>query len=165
MGPAHLVVACPHCKRALGVREGQKAATCPRCGREFRADRARAYHRTEDPAELARLVGEMNARLEKGFTRYERDVKEAEGRGPGKDVPKGLEPIAARVVNARGRKGQLETAVRLLCAREGGTFSSDELAVVLCAAGWQEEAVAAALDGMVREGSLVEPRPDSFRKA
>jgi hypothetical protein len=163
--PVHLVIACPHCKRALGVREGQKTATCPRCGRELHADRARAYHRTEDPAELARLIGEMNARLERGFTRYERDVKEVEGPKARADLPEGLEPIAARVSLARGRKGQLDTAVRLLCAREGGTFSLDELLAVLASVKWQEEAIATALEGMVREGTLVESRPDRFKMA
>jgi len=147
------------------VREGQKTATCPRCGREFHADRARAYHRTEDPAELARLVGEMNARLEKGFTRYERDVKEAEARRPGADVPKGLEPVAARVSHARGRKGQLDEALALLCAREGGSFSSSELGAVLASVGWDPATVASTLDALLHEGRLVEARPDSFKLA
>jgi len=161
----HLVVACPHCKRALGVREGQQTATCPRCGRELRADRARAYHRTDDPAELARLVGEANARLEKGFARYDRDVREAEARRPGTPVPAGLEPIAARVSLARGRKGQLDEALGSLCAREGGSFSSSELEAVLVSVGWDPVAVATTLDALLHDGQLVEVRPDRYKRA
>lgn len=158
----HIVIACPHCKRALGVREDQRTATCPRCGRELDCRSARAYHRTEDMAELARLVGEMNARLEHGFKRYERDARAARGADGRPAVPPGLEAVAARVANTRGRKGQLDVAVGLLCAREGASFSSDELQAVLAAAGWPEDAVATALEGMVREGTLAEPRPDRF---
>jgi predicted RNA-binding Zn-ribbon protein involved in translation (DUF1610 family) len=161
----HIVIACPHCKRALGVREDQKTATCPRCGRELVCRRARAYHRTEDMAELARLVGEMNARLEHGFKRYERDARTARGAKDHPMLPPGLESLAARVANTRGRRGQLDAAVGGLCAREGASFSSDELLAVLGAAGWPEDAVATALEGMVREGALVEPRPDRFIKA
>jgi len=161
----HIVIACPHCKRALGVRDDQRTATCPRCGRELDCRSARAYHRTEDMAELARLVGEMNARLEHGFKRYERDARAARGADGRPAVPPGLEAVAARVANTRGRKGQLDAAVGLLCAREGASFSSDELQAVLAAAGWPEDAVAAALEGMVREGALVEPKPDRFMRA
>ncbi len=149
----------------MGVREDQKTASCPRCGRQFQARRARAYHKTEDLSELARVVGEMNARLERGFKRYERDARRAgESRTPS-GVPAGLEAIAARVMNTRGRRAQLEAAVRMLCAREGGGFSSGELEAVLAAASWQREDVAAALDGLLREGNLVEPRPDTYRPA
>ncbi len=161
----HIVIACPHCKRALGVREDQKTATCPRCGKELECRRARAYHSTEDMAELARMVGEMNARLEHGFKRYERDARHARSADGRPEVPPGLETVAARVANTRSRKGQLEAAVGLLCARECGSFASEELLAVLGAAGWQEDAVATALEGMVREGALVEPRPDTFSKA
>ncbi len=161
----HIVIACPHCKRALGVREDRRTATCPRCGRELECRSARAYHRTEDMAELARLVGEMNARLEHGFKRYERDARAARGAKGLPEVPPGLVAVAARVANTRGRRGQLESAVGLLCAREGGAFSSDELLAVLSSAGWPEDAVVSALEGMVREGALVEPRPDSFMRA
>ena len=121
----HVVVVCPRCKGATAVREEQKSATCPRCGRSYDPRRSRVYHRSRDPAEVARVVGEMNARLEKGFQRYQADVRGAEPRR--RVVDGDLESVVSRVSLERGRQRQLEEAVRLLSSREEGTFSSDEL--------------------------------------
>ncbi|UCC93351.1 MAG: hypothetical protein JSW25_01385 [Thermoplasmata archaeon] len=156
----HLVVVCPRCKGATAVREDQKSATCPRCQRTYDPRRSRAYHRSEDPAEVARLVGEMNARLEKGFQRYEADRRAAEPRrGP---VDDDLESVVSRVSLVKGRQRQLQEAVRLLTSREGGTFSSDELADVLESAGWPRHAAEDALARMLDEGEIVQKRPDRY---
>ncbi|NIP35014.1 MAG: hypothetical protein GWN18_08755 [Thermoplasmata archaeon] len=156
----HLVVVCPRCKGATAVREKQKSATCPRCGRSYDPRRCRAYHRSEDPAEVARVVGEMNARLEKGFQRYQADVRAAEGRR--KDVDGDLESVVSRVSLVRGRQRQLDEALRLLTSRKGGTFSSDELCDVLESVGWPRHAAEDALRRSVDEGIVVERRPDRY---
>ena len=160
----HLVVVCPRCKGATAVREDQKSATCPRCERSYDPRRSRAYHRSEDSAELARLVGEMNARLEGGFQRYEADARALEAarrHAPSGDVG----TIADRVGLVRGRVKQLDEALRLLCDREGGTFSSDELAGVLMGAGWDLPATEGVLERMLVEGRVSEMRPDVYRLA
>jgi hypothetical protein len=156
----HLVVVCPRCKGATAVREDQKSATCPRCGRSYDPRRSRAYHRSSDPAETARVVGEMNARLEGGFKRYQADVRAAEGgeRGPEGD----LESVVSRVSLEKGRQRQLDEAVRLLSSREGGTFTSDELFSVLQSVGWPRHAAEDALRRCVDEGLVVEKRPDVY---
>ncbi len=156
----HLVVVCPRCKRATAVREEQKSSTCPRCGRSYDPRRSRAYHRSEDPAEIARLVGEMNARLEKGFSRYEADTRAAEPRQ--KDVDGDLEAVVSRVSLVKGRQGQMEEAVRLLSSRREGSFSSGELTDVLEAAGWPRHAAAEALRRSLEEGEVVELRTDRY---
>ena len=156
----HLVVVCPRCKGATAVREDQKSATCPRCGRSYDPRRSRAYNRSEDPAEVARLVGEMNARLEKGFKRYEADRRAAE---PGRKVVDGdLEAVVSRVSLTKGRQRQLEEAVGLLSSRAEGSFSSEELIDVLEAVGWPRHAAEDALRRMLEEGVVVEKRPDTY---
>ena len=155
----HLVVVCPRCKGATAVREEQKSATCPRCGRSFDSRRSRAYHRSEDPAETARLVGEMNARLTGGYQRYEADVQAS---GPRHEATGDLGLIAGRVSRERGRKRQLDEAVRMLCARAEGSFSQDELLEVLGAVGWQAHAVEDALKLMLEEGEVLEKRADRY---
>jgi hypothetical protein len=156
----HLVVVCPRCKGATAVREEQKSATCPRCGRSYDPRRSRAYHRSGDPAEVARVVGEMNARLEKGFSRYQADVRAA---GSGDRHTDGdLEAVVSRVSLEKGRRRQLEEAVRLLSSREEGTFSSGELMDVLEAAGWPRHAAEDALRRLVDEGIVLERRPDRY---
>ncbi len=156
----HLVVVCPRCKGATAVREEQKSATCPRCGRSYDPRRSRAYHRSGDPAEVARVVGEMNARLEKGYQRYQADVSAAGGKKG--NVDGDLEAIAGRVSLVKGRQRQLEVAIRILSSREGGTFSSDELVDVLEAVGWPRHAAEDALRRSVDEGHVVERRPDRY---
>lgn len=159
----HLVVVCPGCKGATAVREGQKSATCPRCGRSYDPRRSRAYHRSEDPAELARMVGDMNARLEGGFQRYEADARAAEPRTA--EVEEALSGISGRVTRVKGRQRQLEEAVRLLCARKEGSFSSSDLYGVLEGAGWERHAAEDVLRRQVEDGQVTEFTVDRFRLA
>jgi hypothetical protein len=148
------------CKGATAVREEQKSATCPRCGRSYDPRRSRAYHRSGDPAEVARVVGEMNARLEKGFQRYQADVRAAE---PSRGAVDGdLESVVSRVSLVKGRQRQLEEAVRVLTSRESGSFSSNELLDVLQSSGWPRHAAEDALRRLVDEGVVVERRPDTY---
>jgi hypothetical protein len=102
----------------------------------------------------------MNARLEKGYQRYEADRRAVEHRPP---VLEGdLEAVVSRVSLAKGRQQQLLEAVRLLTSREGGTFSSDELYNVLQAAGWPRHAAEEALTRSLDEGEVVQRRPDRY---
>lgn len=156
----HVVVVCPRCKGATAVREDQKSATCPRCGRSYDPRRSRVYHRSSDPAETARIVGEMNARLERGFARYQADVRAAERREGDPDGD--METVVSRVSLEKGRRRQLEEAVRLLSSREGGTFSSDELLDALESVGWPRHAAEDALRRLVDEGIVLEKRPDRY---
>ena len=156
----HHVVVCPRCKGATAVREDQKSATCPHCGRSYDPRRSRVYDRSEDPAEVARLVGEMNARLEGGYRNYEADAKAADR---SQRATGDLQTIAGRVSRARGMQRQLEEALRLLCAREGGAFSSEDLYQVLGAVGWEPHQSEDALKRLLEEGAVTEVRPDTYR--
>jgi hypothetical protein len=104
----------------------------------------------------------MNARLEKGFERYEADVRAA---GRGEELPEGLEDVAGRVGQVRGLVRQLDEAVRLLTGREPPEFSGEELTSVLIAAGWEEWRVEEALAKLLDEGRIMEVRVGSFRLA
>ncbi len=102
----------------------------------------------------------MNARLEKGFQRYQADVRASEPRR--KDVDGDLESVVSRVSLVRGRQRQLDEAVRLLTSRKEGTFSSDELYDVLESVGWKRHAAEDALRRSVDEGVVVERSPDRY---
>jgi hypothetical protein len=106
------------------------------------------------------MVGDMNARLEGGYQRYEADAKAADRRPR---ATGDLATIAGRVSRTRGMRRQLDEALRLLCAREGGAFSSDELHQVLEAVGWEPHQAEEALRGLLEEGGVAEVRPDSYR--
>ena len=110
------------------------------------------------------MVGEMNARLEEGFKRYEADARAAEVRRQRAARPlTPLESVKSRVSLASGRKAQLELAVALLCKRPPGGFHPEELMVILMSVGWDEAAVEDALEGMLAHGMLLEPRPGFLR--
>ncbi len=106
------------------------------------------------------MVGEMNARLEKGYQRYQADVRAS--RPARDDLVDDLEAVVSRVSLVRGRQRQLEEAVSLLTSREGGTFSSDELLDVLEAVGWPRHAAEEALRRSLDEGKVAERRPDRY---
>lgn len=106
------------------------------------------------------LVGEMNARLEKGFSRYEADRRAAEPKL--KDLDGDLEAVVSRVSLSRGRQRQMDEAVRLLSSREEGSFSSEELCDVLTSVGWPRHAAEDALRLMLDSGVVVERRPDRY---
>lgn len=105
------------------------------------------------------MVGEMNARLEGGFQRYEADARAAE---PRRRDAGDLESIVSRVSLTKGRQRQMEEAVRLMSSREEGSFSSDELCDVLAAVGWPRHAAEDALRRMLEEGEVAEVRPDRY---
>ncbi len=105
------------------------------------------------------MVGEMNARLEGGFQRYEADKRATE---PRRRDAGDLESIVSRVSLTKGRKRQMEEAVRLLSSREEGSFSSDELLDILEAVGWPRHAAEDALRRMLEEGEVTEVRPDRY---
>jgi hypothetical protein len=102
----------------------------------------------------------MNARLEKGFARYEADKRAAEPRR--RELDGDLETVVSRVSLVKGRQRQLAEAVRLLTSRKGGAFSSDELYDVLEAVGWPRHAAEDALVRMLDEGEVVQRRPDTY---
>lgn len=102
----------------------------------------------------------MNARLEKGFQRYEADRRAVEPRR--KEMEGDLEAVVSRVSLVKGRQRQLEEAVRMLLSRREGSFSSDELTEVLEAAGWPSHAAAEALRRSLEEGEVVELHPDRY---
>lgn len=102
----------------------------------------------------------MNARLEKGYQRYQADVSASQV--PRTRVDDDLEAIVSRVSLVRGRQRQLDEAIDLLSSREGGTFSSDELLDVLESVGWPRHAAEEALGRSLEEGRVVEKRPDRY---
>jgi len=102
----------------------------------------------------------MNARLEKGFSRYEADRRAAEPRR--KDIEGDAEAVVSRVSLAKGRHRQMEEAVRLLSSREEGTFSSEELFDVLTSVGWPRHAAEDALRRLLDGGEVAEKRPDRY---
>jgi hypothetical protein len=107
----------------------------------------------------------MNARLEKGYQRYEADLRSMQASKRKASVPKDLEVIGGRVSRERGKQRQLEEALRLLHSRADGTFTSSELVSVLAFAGWEDHAAADSLRGLLESGRVAEVRPDMFRLA
>jgi hypothetical protein len=109
------------------------------------------------------MGGAMNARLEDGFQRYEADERAAEPRRL--EVEEALSGISGRVTRVQGRQRQMEEAVRLLCARKEGSFSSSDLYDVLEGAGWERHAAEDVLRRLVEDGQVTEFRSDRYRLA
>jgi len=147
------VVVCSRCKRAKGIRIGQKTSLC-QCGNVIKLTAAKVKSRTNDARQLARSVGMENARLRGGREEYEkaahppRKVKGAHGR------------VAEAAENAGNRDAKVRT-VAVELSRELGTFSARDFAVVLISLGIPSPQK--RLEELVETRFIYQPSPDRFK--
>ena len=147
------VVVCSRCKRAKGVRVGQKTTTC-QCGHTINLATAKITSRTDDARQLATSVGLENARLRGGREEYEKAVN-APRRG------KGVHRRAAEAAMKVGNRDAKVRRVAVELSRELVTFSAKDFTVVLASLGIP--APEKRLDELVEARFVYQPGPDRYK--
>ena len=147
------VVVCSRCKRAKGVRIGQKTTLC-QCGNTIKLAVAKVKSRTDDARQLAKAVGLENARLHGGREEYEEAVH----------LPRRRKGVHGRAADAAMNAGNRDAKVRSVAvelSRELGAFSARDFAVVLVSLGIP--APDKRLEELVEARLVYQPSPDRFK--
>jgi hypothetical protein len=149
------VVVCPRCKRAKGVDAKQRTTTCV-CGFEIHVFPNRMRARTERAADLADLVGRVNAEISGGLKTYEADLaprRQARSR----DV---YTRVIAMAAKAGDRSARIRSAASEL-TRELEVFTLDDWSRVLAGLGVPNPE--GALGILVAASAVFEPRTGFYR--
>lgn len=145
----YVVIVCPRCHKAHGVRLSTKRTRCTGCGFSIDVGKAKVYHRTDSKKDLVEAVGQVSKSLglrlegEMVVSRFDAD-------GPPKE--------------AKGRPCFNEERVRstvVQLTEELGEFSSRDLAERLDIR--DRESLEKLIGDMLREGIVFEPRGDRYR--
>jgi hypothetical protein len=147
------VVVCSKCRRAKGVRIGQKTTSC-QCGHIIDLSVARIGSRTSSARELAKAVGLENAKLRGGRKEYEKAI----------DQPRSKRRVHDRVAEAAENAGNRDARVRAVAvelSRELDTFSARDFAVVLVSLGISNPQQ--CLEGLIEANFIYQPRTDRYK--
>lgn len=153
MAPLYGVVVCSRCKRAKGVRIGQKTTLC-QCGHTIKLATAKIKSRTEDARQLAKAVGLESVKLRGGREEYEKAAHP-----PRKG--KGAHGRAADVAEKAGNRDAKVRAVAVELSRELGTFSARDFAVVLVSLGISSPEK--RLEELIETRFIYQPSPDRYK--
>ncbi len=147
------VVVCNRCRRAKGVRVGQKTTLC-QCGHKIELSVARIKRKTEDARELARAVGLENANLRGGREEYEKaSLPPRKGKGAHGRAATVAEKAGNRDAKVRAAAGEL--------SKELGTFTARDFAVVLVSLGIPDPQ--RRLEELSKANFVYEPTPSRYR--
>lgn len=149
------VIVCPRCRRAKGVRLGQKTTVCS-CGFKIPVAPARIRARASTARELVPIVARINAEVAGGQAEY---AKAAAPRRKRRSRDAHARVVAA-ASKARNRAQRLREAA-LGLTEELVVFSFEDWRRVLDALGISDSE--AALQGLIRANEVYEPRPGFFR--
>jgi len=135
------------------VRIGQKTTLC-QCGHTINLTTAKVKSRTDNARQLARLVGNENARLHGGREAYEIAAQ----------APRKMKGIHGRIANAvgeAGNRGAKARAVAVALSKALDTFSARDFAVVLVSLGVPDPQE--RLEELVESRFIYQPSPGRFK--
>lgn len=153
------IVACPSCRKAKGYALGVKTTQCHLCGRKLDVERLVTVV-AADETELARLIGETNARLASASA----DELETLRAPPPERAPPS-DALAAVVRAARGVSGEVPKADATARALTDayGEFTEAQLREALDTVGVAAARTGAHLKRMLVGNVVYEPRPGAYR--
>jgi hypothetical protein len=162
------VILCPRCKTARGAVAGTKTTNCTKCGKRINLKKARVLANVEYETELARVVGEINMKIQDGEDIFQMDLDSVTGEGT-KDMALEERPqdrydkIAGLLAEISGRDNRIVEAAKLL-QMAVGDFSQEDFFQVLDKIGIsdgqkQEELLKRLLDNDV----LYQPKIGIYR--
>lgn len=147
------VVVCSRCRRAKGVRIGQKTTRC-QCGHNIDLSIAKIKSHTNDARELAKAVAMENVALRGGRKEYERAA----------GAHRKLKGAHGRTADAAAGAGNREHKIRAVAVeltRELGDFTARDFALVLVSLGIP--APQTRLEELLKLNLIYEPRPGHYR--
>lgn len=151
----YLVIACPRCRRARVVEQGQKTASCASCDRTLALADLRAAYLGPHLEEAQQVAGLVNARLQGREEEYVAALVAPEPRPARHDDRVDAAAAAARK-GAGGEAGKADAIARAL-----GEFQEEELARAFEAAGLRD--AARQLRRMLAAQVVFEPRAGRYR--
>jgi transcription elongation factor Elf1 len=162
------VVLCPQCKTAKGVLKGSRTTRCTKCGKRINLKKARVLAEVDYESELAKVVGEINMKINNGEDIYQMDLDLVSKNYP-QDAQVMEEPkdrydrIAGKLSEVPGRDNKMVEAAKQL-QKVMGDFTEDDFFEVLKRIGITEaEKQEGHLKRLIENDVLYQPRAGIYR--
>jgi hypothetical protein len=161
------VVQCPRCKKASGVRQDAKTASCPRCGAQINLTKAKILCEAGSEKELAEAVMKYNTAIEGGEKEYAQDLNLALQKENHQKVEYKSSDIYDRVIknltDIRGKDKKIEAAAINLC-RQMTEFTEDDLNEVLRRIGLvKDKGCGQYIDRLMENNVIYQPKSGIYK--
>jgi hypothetical protein len=162
------VILCPRCKTAKGALAGTKTTNCAKCGKKINLKKARVLAKVEYESELAKVVGEINTKIQDGEEIFQTDIELLTREGTTIDIrsepPKNrYDKIAGMLSEVSGKDKRIVEAAKLL-QKAVGDFSEEDFFEVLKRIGITEyEKQKELLKRLLDNDVLYQPKIGSYR--
>ncbi len=162
------VILCPRCKTVKGALAGTKTTNCARCGKKINLKKARVLTKVDYESQLARVVREINMKIQDGEDIFQMDLDLLSREGTSFDNqierPKDrYDKITGMLSEVSGRDKKIVEAAKLL-QMAVGDFSEDDFFEVLKRIGiTEEERQKEHLTRLLDNDVLYQPKIGSYR--
>jgi hypothetical protein len=130
-----IVILCPRCKTAKGALAGTKTTNCAKCQKNINLKKARVLAKVDYESELAKMVGEINMKIQDGEDIFQMDLDSLMKEGFagdtfGEQSHKRYDKIAGMLSEVSGKDNKIVEAAKLL-QMAVGDFSEEDFFEVL----------------------------------